>query len=328
MGQKLLTVSIAAYNVEKYIEECLESFSDDRFADSLEVIVVNDGSKDNTLSIAQKYAEKYSSIIKVIDKENGGWGSTINAATKVATGKYFKHLDGDDYFNKEALIQFLDYIKNEESDLVFTDYKTFDDISGDEIAKLIVLDGVESPIIGQKDILGLKEYHFGMHSMCIKTELIREIGLEEHCFYVDDEFVLKMISQSNSYSYYPSLYVYMYRLGREGQSVSIAGLVKHADELERIFYKCMNYYNNAGISEGKKQVLNTLFNRTIGVRYICFLHLPISRVNKNRLRKFDNYVTVNYPSYKPQGSIIPLLRKTNCRLYLLLALYIRITKTV
>ena len=100
--KKNLTISIAAYNVENYLEKTLDSLIIDNL-DKLEVLIVNDGSKDNTKKIAQKYCKKYPNSIKLIDKENGGYGSTINAGIKEATGKYFKQLDGDDWYNTENL---------------------------------------------------------------------------------------------------------------------------------------------------------------------------------------------------------------------------------
>ena len=98
---KLLTISIAAYNVEKFIKKTLDSLIVD--SDELEVLIVNDGSKDETLKIAKEYEIKYPNIFRAIDKENGGYGSTINTGIIEATGKFFKQLDGDDWFETESI---------------------------------------------------------------------------------------------------------------------------------------------------------------------------------------------------------------------------------
>ena len=96
---KVLTIVIPAYNVEQYIDRCLESVTTHVDSlDDLEIIVVNDGSKDNTLELAQRYAVKYPQSVRVIDKPNGGWGSGINRGIEEATGKYLKTLDSDDWF--------------------------------------------------------------------------------------------------------------------------------------------------------------------------------------------------------------------------------------
>ena len=84
--EKLLSVSIAAYNVEGYLKKALESLAVPEVLDRLEVIIVNDGSKDGTLSVAKEYVERYPNTFRLIDKENGGYGSTVNASLSVAQG--------------------------------------------------------------------------------------------------------------------------------------------------------------------------------------------------------------------------------------------------
>ena len=96
INNKLLTISIAAYNVEQYLKKCLDSFIEPSIMSQLEVLIVNDGSKDSTLEIAREYEKKYPDTFKAIDKPNGGHGSTINTAIENATGKYFKVIDSDD----------------------------------------------------------------------------------------------------------------------------------------------------------------------------------------------------------------------------------------
>ena len=78
MSQKILTVSIAAYNVSNYLDEALKPFVESAYRDNLEVLIIDDGSKDNTAEIARSYQEKYPDIFKLVSKENGGWGSTLN----------------------------------------------------------------------------------------------------------------------------------------------------------------------------------------------------------------------------------------------------------
>lgn len=101
---KLLTISIAAYNVEKYLEKALTSMVCSPTAmEKLEVIIEDDGSTDGTLSIAKKYEKLYPDVYRAIHKENGGYGSTINNSIVLAQGKYFKQLDGDDWFDTENI---------------------------------------------------------------------------------------------------------------------------------------------------------------------------------------------------------------------------------
>ena len=118
--EKILTISVAAYQVEKYIEKNLKSLINSNVIDFLEIFVIDDGGKDSTIDIAEKYQKIYPDSIKIVRKENGGYGSTVNYSIFHATGKYFKLLDGDDWFNTKGLIHLVDYLKNCRSDIVIT----------------------------------------------------------------------------------------------------------------------------------------------------------------------------------------------------------------
>ena len=108
---KILTVSIAAYNVEAYIKENLESILASEAREDIEVLVVDDGGKDHTLEIAQTYEKKYPGIVYAVHKENGGYGSVQNYSIQHAAGEYFKILDGDDWVNAEGLTRLVNYLK-------------------------------------------------------------------------------------------------------------------------------------------------------------------------------------------------------------------------
>ncbi len=123
MSEKLLSVAVPTYNMEAYLRRCLDSVTRDDVPPSLELIVVNDGSTDNSLAIMQEYAEKRRDIVKIIDKSNGHYGSCVNAALKVATGKYFRILDADDWYDTDGLIDLLKGLENTSSDIVVTPYK-------------------------------------------------------------------------------------------------------------------------------------------------------------------------------------------------------------
>ena len=118
MGKKTLTVSIAAYNVEKFLENTLKSLEISELLNELEVFVIDDGGKDGSLEIARHFQEKYPDTIHAIHKENGGYGSTVAYSIAHATGKYFKLLDGDDWFDKEGLLQIIKRLRTCEADII------------------------------------------------------------------------------------------------------------------------------------------------------------------------------------------------------------------
>ena len=129
---KILTVTIPSYNTEKYIAECLPYLIDERIISDIEILIVSDGSKDNTVSVAQKWSDKYPDSIRVIDKENGGHGSTINRGISEATGKYFKVLDGDDWVVTESFVKLVEFLKGIDVVLINNSYFEGDEKTADE----------------------------------------------------------------------------------------------------------------------------------------------------------------------------------------------------
>ena len=93
---KILTVSVAAYNVEKFIRNTLDSCIAEEIMTDLEVLVVDDGATDATAEIVREYEDKYPQTFRLIHKENGGYGTTVNRSMQEASGKYFRLLDGED----------------------------------------------------------------------------------------------------------------------------------------------------------------------------------------------------------------------------------------
>ena len=316
--KKVLSVSVAAYNVEQYLEEVLNSFIEDEVLKKCEVFIVNDGSKDNTAVIANKYVAKYPDTFILIDKENGGWGSTLNAAIKVATGKYFKQLDGDDLFEIKNLPEYLRALEEKDVDAIITPYMTFDDTSGEEIETI-----VEAPLLQRGKVHNLSEIvehmNVAMHSCTFKTELLRdnEVYLLEKCFYTDAEFTLKALDNCKTIEFI-DLVIYKYRLARAGQSVSIEGLKKHYKEHYKVLMELLRYEAEEMKPENGeffKQKLKQL----VYTQYAIFMALEPSREHKEEFRKFDYELKHSYPDYyNVTGKKLCLLRLSNFSLYPLL----------
>ena len=241
INNKMLTVSVAAYNVETTIERTLDSLVKDEpkeVLDALEIIVVNDGSKDGTLNLIKKYEESYPGTVRSIDKANGGWGSTVNASLRKASGKYFRLLDGDDCFVKENLADYLEFLKESDTDLVLTPF----------IKRYPDKDIVEShhPEIGKEvetfaDLDGSADLY--MHGISVKTDRFRNVGFEitENCFYTDNEYVFKTIVAAETIRRYDKN-LYIYHLGVTGQSVGAEGLRKHHTDTTKVLSKMYRIY--------------------------------------------------------------------------------------
>ena len=129
--EKILTITVPAYNVEKFLEKTLDSSLVKEILDEIEVLVVDDGSGDGTAAIGRKYQERYPGSFRLISKENGGHGSTINRGIQEARGKYFKLVDGDDWVDNSGLRELNRRLRTCEADYVFTNYYVVNDGTGE-----------------------------------------------------------------------------------------------------------------------------------------------------------------------------------------------------
>ena len=111
---KYISFAIPCYNSAAYMDRAVESIL--KGGEDVEIIIVNDGSKDDTSKIAHEYEEKYPTIVRAVDKENGGHGDAVNAGLDHAEGKYFKVVDSDDWVDEEALYKILDVLKTFEEE--------------------------------------------------------------------------------------------------------------------------------------------------------------------------------------------------------------------
>ena len=107
---KLLSFAVPCYNSAAYMAKCVESLL--KGGEDVEIIIVNDGSSDDTARIADEYATKYPTIVRAVHKENGGHGSAVNAGIENATGLFFKVVDSDDWVKEEAYMQILDTLRS------------------------------------------------------------------------------------------------------------------------------------------------------------------------------------------------------------------------
>ena len=117
----LLSIVVPTYNVEKYIANCLDSLLDqDLSADIYEILVINDGSTDNSPKIATKYSESHDNVI-VVNQENGGLSEARNKGIALAKGKYIYFIDSDDYIAKNTLGLIMETLETHDLDLLGVD---------------------------------------------------------------------------------------------------------------------------------------------------------------------------------------------------------------
>ena len=244
---KLLSIAIPCYNSAAYMRRCIDSLLPG--GEDVEILIVNDGSTDNTKDIAEEYRERFPSMVKVINKENGGHGSAVNAGIQNAAGLFYKVVDSDDWVNQSAYMQILSVLRE-----IIRDGKSLDMLisnfvyekEGEERKKVMKYHHAlpKDQIFTWKDV---KHFRVGqyilMHSVIYRTNLLRECGLQlpEHTFYVDNIFVFNPLPYVKT-MYYLDVNFYRYYIGRADQSVNEKVMIGRIDQQIKVNKLMVDYY--------------------------------------------------------------------------------------
>ena len=264
VNNPVLTIGIPAYNVDPYIEKCLVSILKCRNASKIEVLVINDGSKDETAKIVSHYEKLSNKIVRLINKENGGHGSTINRAIKEAKGKYFRLIDGDDWVDHENLAKLVDIMEKSNSDVILTK-GSYDYVEEALLRDIIPYDNLTEGVLYNFEDLTYENYGFGKYGPLLttgnyKTKILKDskFTISEKKPYVDMEFNAFSIRLVNTLTYY-NLDIYRYLIGREGQTISPEYWKKKYKDHESIIFSILDYLNTHEYSDRKKYyVLNKI----------------------------------------------------------------------
>ena len=236
---KLLSIGIPSYNSEGFMRKCIESLLPG--GEEVEIIIVNDGSKDGTAAIADEYAEKYPTIVKAVHQENGGHGEAVNAGLRNATGLYYKVVDSDDWVNEEAYLAILkklaELVKSGEMVDMFISNYVYEK-EGKKRKKVMQYRTAfpTDQVFTWNDV---KFLHVGqyilMHSVIYRTQMLKDCGLElpKHTFYVDNVYVYHPLPYVKK-MYYMDVNFYRYYIGREGQSVQEQIMIGRIDQQIRV----------------------------------------------------------------------------------------------
>lgn len=293
---KTLSIVIPVYNTEKYIQRCIDSLIIDDIIDDIEIILVNDGSKDKSIDIMNLFQKKHPKSVIVIDKENGGHGSTINAGLKVATGKYFRVIDSDDWVNSIDFNEFVKRLKKEDVDLIITDYR-----------KEYIYDGQSEKICWKKlkdnqrynfdkfDLKLLEKDYFVMANSTYKTEVLRKSNLKmlEKTFYVDMQYNVVPILYIKTFKFM-KLDIYRYFIGRPDQSMNLNNFVKNRANHETVMKFLIEYYNEnyKKFSENKDKYIKQILYYMLTTHY--YIYCVYSKKEKGKtykeIKKFDKYL--------------------------------------
>lgn len=293
---KLLTIVVPTYNMQDYLRRCLDSLllPKDQI-EKLEVLVINDGSKDNSSNIAHEYQTNYPTIFRVIDKENGNYGSCINVGLKEATGKYFKILDSDDWYDTKELSHFLDKLNVIDTDAVFTNFT----IVSKEDKKTYSAKNVDFSAVYSFDTFSFKtsanQNIFCMHSLCFKLSLLRNVklNLQEGISYTDNEFCYYPLVKAKDFTFIDNN-LYLYNVSRDEQTISKEQLKKNFRHFFLIGERMVNsYLMISHLTNQRKETLFVFILNILQLMYCTGLvsDKNISKDDLAKLKEIDSIVS-------------------------------------
>lgn len=252
---KTLSIIVPSYNMEALLKDDLQSLVIAARPERLEIIVVNDGSRDNTLAVARDFERRYPAIFTVIDKENGNYGSCINAGLHVATGKYVKILDADDSVDTEAFEAFVDCIETIDADVVVNDYQK------------VYLGGKREDFdysfptgktVNIADIYSEETFStLLLPALTYRTSILKDMGYRqtEGISYTDIEWCYAPMTQMSTL-YYFNRPVYKYLMGREGQTMDPDIYRKRLPQLFQCMHSLLNALSGLSLATWAKRFAN------------------------------------------------------------------------
>lgn len=297
---KLLSIIIPTYNMEALLPRCLDSLLVPDALERLEAIVVNDGSKDGSLSVANGYKEKFPDTVTVIDKPNGNYGSTINAALPVAKGKYVKILDSDDWFDSNSLVLFLDTLQSTDTDMVITHFNNIMEDGSKEVTKYNVY-GKEPYEYGRAYTLDdvLKDGYirfFLMHGLTYRTQMLRDMGYRqtEGISYTDTEWSCYPVFRAKDIVFL-DINLYQYNLGREGQTMDPKVIARSLDQMQKMTLQLISFYSNydiSSLSQTRLDFIKQYYANRIRLLYKNYLlDIPYESFKADELEELDVRLT-------------------------------------
>ena len=253
---KLLSITVPCYNSAAYMERCVNSLLVG--GEDVEILIVNDGSSDETAQIADAYALRYPTIVRAIHKENGGHGSAVNAGIENASGLFFKVVDSDDWVSEKSYREILDALhelvaSGQQVDMLLANYVY--EKQGEKHKKVVSFRRAlpKNEIFTWDEVRHFKKTEYIlMHSIIYRTRLLHECGLRlpEHTFYVDNIFAFNPLPYVKK-MYYIDTNFYRYYIGREDQSVNEKVMIGRIDQQLKVNKLMVDYITETKITNRK-----------------------------------------------------------------------------
>lgn len=301
-----VSVIVPVWNVEEYIEKCLESLVNQTLKD-IEIILVNDGSPDNSQKIIDKYVKNYPKKVKSYIKENGGQGSARNYGLKVAKGEYIAFIDSDDYIDLDMLEKMYNKGNFNNSDIVICGNKVVD------INYKLIRNELAIKYDNELDLLIGK---MGVCNKIYKKEILKKLEFRTKMWYEDIDYTAKLILDNNKFSFVDEC-LYNYLL-RPGSTMNNSNIHRNL-ELIQAFEEIIKYFKTQKKYDDVKEK----------IEFLCIDHMYISGIvriinadadkkeKKEIINKFKNYMKSNFPAFN-NNIYLKYLSKNRKIIYILI----------
>lgn len=281
-----VSIIVPVYNVEKYIRKCLQSLVNQTLKD-IEILVVNDGTKDNSMSIVDEFANKYPEKIVILQKENGGLSDARNYAIQYAKGEYIAFLDSDDYVETNMYEDMYNLAQKENSDLVECDFYWEYPNKKKEDRGIVYNSKKEA----------LEKIRVVAWNKLIKREILEQTGIKFPVgyYYEDVEFTYKLLPYIKKISLLPKLCIHYVQ--REESISNSQG--ERTKEIYTVLDHVLEFYKNEGLYEEYKEVLEYTYARILFCSSLRrMVKIKDAKVRKELLKQTWENVNTKFPNWK------------------------------
>lgn len=281
-----VSVIVPIYNVEKYLEKCINSLLSQTLED-IQIILVNDGSKDNSGNIAKEYEKNNKNRVIYVEKENGGLSDARNYGLKYATGDFIAFLDSDDYIEKNAYEEMYNKAIEENADYVECDFIW-------EFPNKIRVDK-QYPYKNKKEMLSF--VRVVAWNKLIKRQLITDNNLEfpKGLRYEDVEFTYKLIPFINKFAYVDKPFIHYVQ--REGSIANVQN--ERTAEIFTVLDNVIEFYKKNNIYEEYRDELEYNYARYLlcsSLKRMC--KIKDKTIREKLLTESWERLNSNFPNWK------------------------------
>lgn len=289
---KLITFTVPCYNSAAYMDKCISTLLP--AGEEAEIILVDDGSTDDTPAIADSYAERYPNLVRVVHQENGGHGEGVNQGIRNARGLYFKVVDSDDWLDGDALDKLMALLRrfaaqDAPPDMLLCNY-VYEHVE-DNTQRAVHYENV-MPIgrpFGWDEVGKLTTTQFVMmHAVIYRTAVLHESGLvlPKHTFFVDNLVVYQPLPNVRTL-YYLNVDLYRYFIGRADQSITEENIIRRIDQQIRVTKLLIESHDLDALKKTQKRLARYMYHYLSIMIMICTIYLMLSGTEEHEQANRD-----------------------------------------